>query len=200
MDADYLQQLMGPVLKKALAEVVERRPHDPVEFLAQLLYKYREDQNYNQRKLDAEKDASQEVAEDVQARALIESESVIMNSQISKDDDSPPQPSAAPVNQPEDAPSVTFADGKKEDHEADASVRDPPLPPTASQDAAEEEEEGEEEEAAGGGFFMEEDSDDEEEEEADIGESPEKGDSAAAEPAGVDDLVNQEDEEEVVAH
>ena len=40
MDSGYLVSKLGVCLKQALSEVVEKRPNDPIEYLAQFLYKF----------------------------------------------------------------------------------------------------------------------------------------------------------------
>ncbi|NWY68342.1 DYDC2 protein, partial [Erithacus rubecula] len=56
MESQYLKQCLGNCLKKGLAEVVERRPADPIEYLAHWIYNYR-------RSLDEEEKRALERAE-----------------------------------------------------------------------------------------------------------------------------------------
>lgn len=49
MDTEYLKNNIGKCLVEGLAEVVEQRPMDPIEFLAQWIYKYRENRDYDRK-------------------------------------------------------------------------------------------------------------------------------------------------------
>lgn len=46
MDTAYLKKNLGDSLSKCLSEVSEKRPRDPIEYIAQWLYKYVENQNH----------------------------------------------------------------------------------------------------------------------------------------------------------
>lgn len=46
MDTAYLKQNLGSCLTQCLAEISEKRPRDPIEFMAQWLYKYKENELY----------------------------------------------------------------------------------------------------------------------------------------------------------
>lgn len=48
LDAKYIAEVLGQPLTAALAEVAEKRPWDPIEFLAQWLYKHKSNLNFHQ--------------------------------------------------------------------------------------------------------------------------------------------------------
>lgn len=52
LDGKYIAQHLGSALTMALAEIAEKRPWDPVEYLAQWLIKHKGNLDYVQRVID----------------------------------------------------------------------------------------------------------------------------------------------------
>ncbi|XP_035389469.1 DPY30 domain containing 2 isoform X2 [Electrophorus electricus] len=69
MDSAYLQQKLGRCLVEGLAATVERRPPDPVEFLALWIYKHRENLEHAEKRAVYEKQLA-EALESAREEAL----------------------------------------------------------------------------------------------------------------------------------
>ncbi|ELT96295.1 hypothetical protein CAPTEDRAFT_151680, partial [Capitella teleta] len=77
MDSDYLKKHVGPCLVDCLAEVSQKRPGDPVEYIAEWLHKYIDNINMKKKAVeDAAKLAKQKVQHELemQRRAAMKEE------------------------------------------------------------------------------------------------------------------------------
>lgn len=54
LEAQYVAQTVGPAISQGLAEIIQKRPADPVEYLANFLYKFSENKNQQQKDKDME--------------------------------------------------------------------------------------------------------------------------------------------------
>ncbi|XP_071108854.1 uncharacterized protein [Haliotis cracherodii] len=63
VDGKYVSYNLGSALTLALAEIAERRPWDPIEYLAHWLYKYRENIDFNKKQEQLMKEIREEEAD-----------------------------------------------------------------------------------------------------------------------------------------
>ncbi|CAH1789799.1 unnamed protein product [Owenia fusiformis] len=61
IDGKYVSEQLGYPLTMALAELADKRPWDPIEFLAQWLYKYSDNKSYEQEQRDMAEQLKQEI-------------------------------------------------------------------------------------------------------------------------------------------
>merc|ERR1712055_918228 len=123
MDSEYLKKHLGGALTAALAEAVEKRPLDPIEFIAQYLYKLKEneaaekarqkeDDLLNEELRNA--DSASKLAEELSAEAKLIQEQEEAAIKARTIEEKTPEPTLADLTDKPGAPNLTAVEEAEE--------------------------------------------------------------------------------------
>lgn len=123
MDSEYLKKHLGGALTAALAEAVEKRPLDPIEFIAQYLYKLKEneaaekarkkeDDMLNEELRNA--DSASKLAEELSAEAKLIQEQEEAAIKARTIEEKTPEPTLADLTDKPGAPHLTAVEEAEE--------------------------------------------------------------------------------------
>jgi len=144
MDSEYLKKHLGGALTAALAEAVEKRPLDPIEFIAQYLYKLKEneaaekarqkeDDLLNEELRNA--DSASKLAEELSAEAKLIQEQEEAAIKARTIEEKTPEPTLADLTDKPGAPNLTAVEEAEElptpaqEEEGENSSKSPDLVP-----------------------------------------------------------------------
>uniref|UniRef100_H2YRI7 RIIa domain-containing protein n=1 Tax=Ciona savignyi TaxID=51511 RepID=H2YRI7_CIOSA len=116
MDSEYLKTHLGLCLSDALAEVAEKRPLDPIEYIAQFLLKFKENEAFNKKLMQDQRTMSEELqqADDEETvRGQLSTEAKLIKQReeeaikARRIEDTTPEPTLKDLSNKPGAPSLT---------------------------------------------------------------------------------------------